>query len=73
MRRPPHDLAEQLRAAITKSGLSGNQLARVAGVPQSVVSRFLQGKRTITVETASRLAVALGLELRPITKRQKGR
>lgn len=73
MSRSSHELAGQLRAAIDRSGLSGNQLAHIAGVSQSVVSRFLRDERTITLETASKLAAALGLELTPVKRRRKGR
>lgn len=75
MGKSSRNLAEQLRAAIRQSGLSGNQVAYRAGVPQAVVSRFLRGERSITLNTAAKLAAALGLELRSKGKgkNQKGR
>ena len=64
--RPHTDiLARQLRAAIRESGLSGNEIADRSGVSQSIISRFLRDERTIGLRTASKLAAALGLELRP--------
>jgi len=67
------DMAATIRRAILASGMSGLKLAKLARVPQSTVSLFLTGRRTaITVQTASRLAAALGLELRP-AKRQAPR
>ena len=63
------DLAEQLRAAFTKSGLSRFELARRAGVSYAIVHRFIGGNRDITISTASKLADALGLELRPAKRR----
>lgn len=74
MGKPSRNLAEQLRTAIRESGLSGNQLAHQAGVPQAVVSRFLRAERTITLDTASKLTAALGLELKPTgrVKKRKG-
>jgi len=63
------DLAEQLRDAFAKSGLSRFELARRSAVPYSVVHRFMGGDRGITLDTASRLCEALGVELRPRRKR----
>jgi plasmid maintenance system antidote protein VapI len=62
-------LTQQLLDAIAESGLSGYRLAKESGVPQQVLSRFLRGERTLTIETADRLADALGLEF---TKKKKG-
>ena len=75
MGKSSRNLGEQLRAAIRESGLSGNKVAHCARVPQAVVSRFLRGERSITLDTASKLTAALGLELtpKPKGKRQKGR
>ena len=83
---PPHiiqaDMAEEqgylekrLREAIRRSGLTGYRLAKDSGVPQPVLSRFINGRRGITLTTASKLAVALGLELKPRRKprRRAGR
>jgi len=53
-----------LQKAIRKSELTGYQLARLSGVSDAVICRFMSGERSITVETASRLAAVLGLELR---------
>jgi plasmid maintenance system antidote protein VapI len=64
------DMAAEIKRAIRASGLSGHGLARLAGVPQPVISLFLAGKRSIIIDTASRLAGALGLELRAAPKRQ---
>jgi transcriptional regulator with XRE-family HTH domain len=62
-RKPPQSLSDQLRALIDAAGPSVYELARDAGVDRSVLSRFLAGKRTITLETADRLAKALKLRL----------
>jgi len=57
-------LEKELRKAIADSGYSGYRLAKESDVPQGVLSRFINGKRTITLATASKLAEILGLELR---------
>jgi len=64
-KKTPTDLGGQLRAAIEASGLSRFELSRRAGVAYAVVYRFVGGERTITLDTASKLANVLGLELRP--------
>lgn len=61
-------LADTLKEAIRKTGLSGYRVALDAGVPEPVVSRFLRSERGITLDTAGKLADYLGLELRPIRK-----
>ena len=61
-RKVPASLSEQLRELIA-AGPSAYELARDAGVDRSVLSRFLAGKRTITLETADRLAKVLKLRL----------
>jgi transcriptional regulator with XRE-family HTH domain len=62
-KKPPASLSDQLRELITAAGPSAYELARDAGVDRSVLSRFLAGKRTITLETADRLAAVLKLRL----------
>ena len=62
-RKPPESLSDQLRELIAAAGPSVYELARDAGVDRSVLSRFLAGKRTITLETADRLAAVLKIRL----------
>jgi transcriptional regulator with XRE-family HTH domain len=62
-KKVPASLSEQLRALIAAAGPSAYELARDAGVDRSVLSRFLAGQRTITLETADRLAAVLKLRL----------
>jgi transcriptional regulator with XRE-family HTH domain len=50
----------QLRRAIEDSGLSRYAIAQQSGISQSILSRFVNGERGLTAETAERLAVALG-------------
>jgi transcriptional regulator with XRE-family HTH domain len=62
-KKKPPDLADELRRAIKMSGLSLNQLAKETGVHQAQLSRFVRGKRTITVSAAAKVCSYLGLRL----------
>jgi transcriptional regulator with XRE-family HTH domain len=57
-------MVEQLRNAIRSSGQSLNQLSKVCGVGKDRISRFLRGERDLTFVGASRIAEALGIELK---------
>ena len=57
-------LPERLRAAIRKSGKTVYRIAVESGVAHPVILRFLSGERDIRLETAEKLAAALGLGLR---------
>ena len=57
------DIADQLRKVIRDSGLSANQLAKVTGVDQTTISRFLRGE-DMTIHRAAKIAKYLGVELR---------
>ena len=60
MSRPPSEL---LRLARQRSQLSQTDLARRAGVAQSVISAYESGKREPSVSTLARLIAATGNEL----------
>ena len=64
-------LEDQIRAAFDESGMTVYRLAKDSGVPQPVVSRFINGKRGITLATASKLVAVLGLELIQKENKQK--
>jgi transcriptional regulator with XRE-family HTH domain len=58
-------ITDQLRQAIQTSGLSLNELERRCGVSHAVLSRFMTGKRTLTLPLAGRVCETLGLVLSP--------
>lgn len=58
-------ISDILRNAIADSGMTMYRIAKDAAVDFSTVSRFCNGERTITLETADKLSECLGLELRP--------
>ena len=54
---------DQLRKAIEKGDESYYALAKRSGVDAVVISRFVCGERDLRLDTAAKLAAALGLEL----------
>ncbi|MHC5121837.1 MAG: helix-turn-helix domain-containing protein [Planctomycetota bacterium] len=59
------DLETQLKEAIKASGMNQPQLAELSGVDQGQISRFIKGERSLTLKSASKIAEALKLELKP--------
>jgi len=63
----PTELEKKLIDAIKATGLSQSELARLAGVNQGTLSRFLAdnsvGRRTLSLPTADKLCRILGLKL----------
>ncbi len=57
------NLETQLRQAILEAPMSCNQLAIRSGVSRGVISRFVNGSRSLTLVTAGKLAAVLGLSL----------
>lgn len=56
------DLAQVIRDAIQRCGITQYQLNKITGIPQGGLSAFLAGG-DIRMETASKLTHVLGLEL----------
>jgi plasmid maintenance system antidote protein VapI len=70
--KAPTTISGQLLAAIQAEVERGTTLYRIAadsGVSQPQVSRFVSGERGLTLPSIDRLAVYLGLELSPISRR----
>jgi len=57
------DITEQLRRAITQSGLALAEIARRCGVDHTRLSRFVRRERRLTFESAAAVCKALGLSL----------
>lgn len=64
---PPPDaesaLVTGLRNALNESGLSQNQLARVIGVSQGQLSRFMRGERLLSLTAAGKVFDYFGMTL----------
>ena len=61
-------LESQLRQAILESGMNRNQISKESDVDRAQLCYFVQGKRTLTLKSAEKIAEVLGLELRPKKK-----
>lgn len=57
------DLETSLKHAVRATGLSAHAIAAGAGIDVASLLRFMNGQRTLTLRTASRIAAFLGLEL----------
>ena len=55
---------DQLQKAIADSDETEYAIAKVSGVSQSVVNRFVHGQRGISLETVAKLCDYLKLDLR---------
>jgi transcriptional regulator with XRE-family HTH domain len=58
-------IVAELRKAIVESGYTQNQLSELSGVNRAQINRFVSGERTLTLESAEKIAKVLGLELKP--------
>jgi plasmid maintenance system antidote protein VapI len=67
----PPDIEAQLRDAILNAGMTRYALAKLSGVSEGVLCQFVTNKRTVTMQTAAKLAVVLGLELRTVRRAGK--
>ena len=55
------DLAERLRAAVRRSGLTRNQVAKRTGLSYAIVHGFMAGTQDIRLSTASEIAALVGV------------
>lgn len=49
------NIQQQIKDTLTRLGISQSRLAAMAGVSQSVISRAVSGKRSVTGKTLERL------------------
>jgi transcriptional regulator with XRE-family HTH domain len=55
--------SEQLRQAIARSGLSQYRLAKLSGIDQSQLSRFMNGERGLSIEGIEKICELIGARL----------
>ena len=58
------NIVDTLREAIEESGYTKTQLAELSGVDKGQISRFVNEERTLTLESAEKIAKVLKLELK---------
>ena len=56
-------VSEQLRGLIAKCGMSRYRIAQETGIEQSVLSRFMAGKKGLSTMTLDKLSELLDLEI----------
>jgi transcriptional regulator with XRE-family HTH domain len=61
-----------IQAEVKRRGLSGYRVAKLSGVPMRTVQAYLAEDCDLAGERIARIARALGLELRPKRRQQKG-
>lgn len=61
-----------LQSAIKADGRSLGQIAAAGNVGGGILSRFMRGERTLTLDTADRVLDALSVDCR-LVRRRKGR
>jgi predicted transcriptional regulator len=66
----PDTLSLALREAIIEDGRTIYEISKAIGIEPDSLYRFQQGK-DIRLDTADRLAKALGLELRPFKRKRR--
>jgi len=67
------NIEQKLREAILKSKMSRYKISHLSGVGEAQLSLFVNGKRTLTLPVAAKIAEVLGFELVPKKTKRKGR
>lgn len=62
-------LVSELRKAIVESSYTQNRLSELSGVNRAQINRFVKNERTLTLESAEKIAKVLGLELKSKKKK----
>lgn len=62
-----------IRDAITESGKTRYTISKQTGIDQSQLSRLMQGRTGLSLETLEKLTEFLGLEIVIRARRKKGR
>ena len=54
------NIADELRRAVSKSGMTQYRIAKRSGVEPAVISKFMRGLKGIQLDTAARIVAGLG-------------
>ena len=66
-----NNIEQQLKTAVLRSNMSRYRIAQLSEVSEAQLSYFVNGKRSLTLPAAAKIATVLGLELKPIMKARK--
>ena len=66
------NLSDQVRDAVRRSGFSAQEVGDAARVHKSAMSRFLSGKRGLSIEGLDRIGRVLGLSIARKKRRKLG-
>ncbi|MBN1346695.1 MAG: helix-turn-helix domain-containing protein [Phycisphaerae bacterium] len=66
----PKSFSDVMRDAIRRDGRSIYRLALDCGVNQAMLGRFMREERGLNLDTAEKVCRALGLELRPVKRKE---
>jgi len=58
---PQSPITDVLKQAVVESGISYKSLSRQTGVARASIQRFIDGRQSIRLDVADRLAVFFGL------------
>jgi plasmid maintenance system antidote protein VapI len=64
MNKPKPTITVVLRNTVVESGITYKALSRETGVARASIQRFVDGRQSIRLDMADRLAEYFGLELR---------
>lgn len=64
-------ISHRLRQAIADSGMSMLALQKGSGVVRQSLMRFADGRASLRLDHADKLAEFFGLELRPVQRRRR--
>jgi plasmid maintenance system antidote protein VapI len=62
-RKPDSPITDVLRRTVIESGMSYKALSRETGVARASIQRFIDGRQSLRLDMADRLARFFGLEL----------
>lgn len=65
--RPLSPITEPLRRTIVESGMTYKSLSRETGVARASIQRFIDGRQSLRLDMADRLAAFFGLSLAEIS------
>ena len=63
MRTRKLTFADEIRTAITESGLSHYRICKETGIDKGAMSRFMSGKVGVTLDALNRIATVLDLHV----------